>query len=265
MPAREHDSQLKAMLSFYDSVTHVTPEGDSLVSEDTLEGLGTAGTSTSRSLLHSLFGSIFRVAFPSGSSSGPTSPPQPSPVPSRGEASSSSSNQGLEEPASPRREMSTVSPVSHASPRQEETETTPRTQETPEQKTQPLQSGQPGEEQHTETKNDSDGTVDDSGHQSSTTASEPAKVKKTFGLTTFIPHPGYFLAGAIAGGVSRTATAPLDRLKVYLLVNTTNKPTEIAALKKAAPGGIIRNAVRPIGDAIRDLFRSGGIKGFFAG
>lgn len=256
MPAREHDSQLKAMLSFYDSVTHVTPEGDSLVSEDTLEGLGTAGSSTSRSLLHSLFGSIFRVAFPSGH----TSPPQPSPVPSRGEATS----QSWDEPASTDREMSTASQVSHASLRQEKIEK-PQTRQVPEQRTQQQQQQQqPEEEVDAGTENDSDGALDHSG-QPSTTAAEAAKVKKKFGLTAFIPHPGYFLAGAIAGGVSRTATAPLDRLKVYLLVNTSNKPVDIGALKQARPGGIIKNAVRPIGDAVRDLFRSGGLKGFFAG
>ncbi|KAJ4151216.1 hypothetical protein LMH87_011930 [Akanthomyces muscarius] len=77
---------------------------------------------------------------------------------------------------------------------------------------------------------------------------------------------GYFLAGAIAGGVSRTATAPLDRLKVYLLVNTQNRgETAVAALKRGKPLAALKNAARPFSDAIRDVYRSGGIRGFFAG
>ena len=39
----------------------------------------------------------------------------------------------------------------------------------------------------------------------------------TTALTSFLPKPGYFVAGATSGAVSRTATAPLDRLRVYLI------------------------------------------------
>lgn len=89
---------------------------------------------------------------------------------------------------------------------------------------------------------------------------------RSFKLTDFAPQPGYFLAGAIAGGVSRTATAPLDRLKVYLLVNTQSRgETAVAALKKGKPLIALKNAARPFSDAIRDVYRSGGIRGFFAG
>jgi len=78
---------------------------------------------------------------------------------------------------------------------------------------------------------------------------------------------GYFLAGAIAGGVSRTATAPLDRLKVYLLVNTSDKTAADAAdaAKKGRVASAVKHAARPFRDAIRDIFRSGGFAGFFAG
>lgn len=77
---------------------------------------------------------------------------------------------------------------------------------------------------------------------------------------------GYFLAGAIAGGVSRTATAPLDRLKVYLLVNTSSR-TETAgvALRQGRPLAALKNAAKPFGDAFRDLVRSGGVRSLFAG
>ena len=244
MPAREHDSQLKALLSFYDSVTHVTPEGDSLVSEETLEGLGTAGTS--RSLLHSLFGSMYRVAFPFGHTKSPT----PAPPPAQSRAGGAASLE-LEQPPAPGRDMNAGGEALHTSLELAETE-----QQLREHQTQPI-------EDDAVTQSDSDGTLDDRGQLST---AETVNVKKIFKLTDFIPHPGYFLAGAIAGGVSRTATAPLDRLKVYLLVNT-NKPTEaaVAALKKAQPVGVVKNAVRPIGNAIRDLFQSGGLRGFFAG
>ncbi|KAL3962228.1 hypothetical protein ACCO45_003751 [Purpureocillium lilacinum] len=77
---------------------------------------------------------------------------------------------------------------------------------------------------------------------------------------------GYFLAGAIAGGVSRTATAPLDRLKVYLLVNTkSSSETAAAALRQGRPIAALQNSLRPIKDAVRDLFQSGGLRSFFAG
>ncbi|OPB43241.1 calcium dependent mitochondrial carrier protein [Trichoderma guizhouense] len=77
---------------------------------------------------------------------------------------------------------------------------------------------------------------------------------------------GYFLAGAIAGGVSRTATAPLDRLKVYLLVNTNSgAETAVTALKQGRLVDALRNAARPFSDAVKDLYRSGGLRSFFAG
>ncbi|RXG43636.1 hypothetical protein VDGE_01237 [Verticillium dahliae] len=77
---------------------------------------------------------------------------------------------------------------------------------------------------------------------------------------------GYFLAGAVAGGVSRTATAPLDRLKVYLLVNTkSSADTALAALKQGRPLVALANAGKPFGDAFRDLWQAGGMRSLFAG
>jgi solute carrier family 25 phosphate transporter 23/24/25/41 len=106
-------------------------------------------------------------------------------------------------------------------------------------------------------------------HQESSSTASAVKTRRKFELTEFIPDPGYFLAGAVAGGVSRTATAPLDRLKVYLLVNTgtgsANAAKAINSVASGRPLGLVKNALRPFSDAIRDLFRSGGIKGFFAG
>ncbi|KAJ2991381.1 hypothetical protein NUW58_g2535 [Xylaria curta] len=91
------------------------------------------------------------------------------------------------------------------------------------------------------------------------------KVKKSV-LIRYIPDPGYFIAGAIAGGISRTATAPLDRLKVYLLVNTkTDANVALNAAKKGRFVLALKNAGRPFIAAVRDLYKSGGLRGFFAG
>jgi solute carrier family 25 phosphate transporter 23/24/25/41 len=82
----------------------------------------------------------------------------------------------------------------------------------------------------------------------------------------YIPDPGYFIAGAIAGGISRTATAPLDRLKVYLLVNTKSDANVVLdAAKKGRPLTAVKSAGRPLIAAVGDLYKSGGLRGFFAG
>lgn len=85
-------------------------------------------------------------------------------------------------------------------------------------------------------------------------------------LTELLPEPGYFLAGAVSGGVSRTATAPLDRLKVYLLVNTkTPADAALSAAKHGHPLAALRNAGGPILDAVVTLWKTGGFRTFFAG
>jgi solute carrier family 25 (mitochondrial phosphate transporter), member 23/24/25/41 len=85
-------------------------------------------------------------------------------------------------------------------------------------------------------------------------------------LTSYLPEPGYFVVGAVAGAVSRTCTAPLDRLKVYLLVNTKSSANvALDAAKHGHPMTAIAGAVRPIGEAIRSLYRIGGLQTFFAG
>jgi solute carrier family 25 phosphate transporter 23/24/25/41 len=100
--------------------------------------------------------------------------------------------------------------------------------------------------------------------------SDIVEEEETAGITTrltdLLPEPGYFLAGAVSGGVSRTATAPLDRLKVYLLVNI--KPQANVALdaaKSGRPLAALRNAGGPIVDAVVSLWKTGGLRTFFAG
>lgn len=239
MPAREYDSQLRAVLSFYYSVVNVTPEGDSIVSEETLGGLGTA--SSFRSLVQSLFGSLLRVAFPSGFT---TTAPEPSSArPARPAADSALDDSPRSKDAISAADAAPQLAVASAEV-----------------------SSQQDQEAFTDVvaQDVGDGTRD-SRQRSSTAAA--VQTKKKFRLTDFVPDPGYFLAGAIAGGVSRTATAPLDRLKVYLLVNTNNKTAETAP-GSIKPGRLVsaaKNATRPFKDAIREIFRSGGVRGFFAG
>ena len=84
-------------------------------------------------------------------------------------------------------------------------------------------------------------------------------------LTDLLPEPGYFLAGGVAGVVSRTATAPLDRLKVYLIAQVDVKHEAVNAAKSGAPVEAAKKATRPLVDATKQLWRMGGLRSMFAG
>jgi len=84
-------------------------------------------------------------------------------------------------------------------------------------------------------------------------------------LTDFLPDAGYFIAGGLAGMVSRTATAPLDRLKVYLIAQVNPKESAIKAAKEGSPVKAVRKFGQPLVDACVDLWRAGGMRSLFAG
>lgn len=84
-------------------------------------------------------------------------------------------------------------------------------------------------------------------------------------LTEILPDPGYFAAGAIAGIFSRTATAPIDRLKVYLIANVSTKSAPLEAVKQGNATAAAKLAGQPLVAAIKELWNAGGIRSLFAG
>ncbi|KAG9570333.1 hypothetical protein KCU60_g17290, partial [Aureobasidium melanogenum] len=70
---------------------------------------------------------------------------------------------------------------------------------------------------------------------------------------------GYFLAGGISGVASRTTTAPLDRLKVYLIAQTgTNEAVQ--AVKSGAPAAAAKSSANTLVRACKELWAAGGIR-----
>lgn len=64
------------------------------------------------------------------------------------------------------------------------------------------------------------------------------------GISKHVNTAKYLIAGGVAGATSRTATAPLDRLKVVLQVQTTRAS---------------------IGSTVREIWKDGGVMSFFRG
>ena len=84
-------------------------------------------------------------------------------------------------------------------------------------------------------------------------------------LTTLFQQSGYFIAGGLAGMVSRTATAPLDRLKVYLIAQTSNTSEALEKAKDGSPAKAAKSLGRPLVNALKELWAAGGIRSLFAG
>ncbi|TID13548.1 hypothetical protein CANINC_004906 [Pichia inconspicua] len=84
---------------------------------------------------------------------------------------------------------------------------------------------------------------------------------------------GYFLAGGLSGVVSRTCTAPLDRIKVFLIARTDlsstllKKKSDIVhhveeITHKKIPDKKIES---PLIRSIKTIYRQGGLKAFYVG
>lgn len=84
-------------------------------------------------------------------------------------------------------------------------------------------------------------------------------------LLTRSPTIGFFVAGAVAGAVSRTCTAPLDRLKTYLIANTAKSQLAISAAAKGDIIAVVMHLGRPLTAAFRELWKSGGIRSLYSG
>ena len=301
MPAYNTDETLHAILSFYS----LTSEGDSLVSDETLEGLG-----TSRSLLYILFGSIIRMLQPEAErrkrknmQSLLEEGPGQQRASAAGQAEQAASTSAASTAVETQSESLSSTTISTRSRSSSLSSSSPSSSSASSSLSTSLvssdvllkPSSRLGAAGMAETPS-GNGTTSTAGDgldeeavegelllATSATARKSAQnvaavahhyhekqvpQKSLWKLTDFVPDPGYFVAGAIAGGVSRTATAPLDRLKVYLLVNTSKTNTlhdTVGALKSGQFVKALGHAVSPFRGAIRELWMAGGARSFFAG
>lgn len=243
MPSSHDDPApaLEAALSYYSHIVTINAEGDSNLSEDTLEGLGTTGF-----LFQALFGSLLKVANPDATAIAPTRP-----TPTRDDQAPPTADALHSLPASDRELAESLDMASSvASVRYAYGASPARAQQ--------IMSAGSTDNPPRPLRNREEDVADFQQEEDE----EAVKIK----LTDLLPEPGYFLAGAVSGGVSRTATAPLDRLKVYLLVNTqTPKDVALAAAKHGKPLVALRNASGPIVEAMATLWKAGGFRTFFAG
>jgi solute carrier family 25 phosphate transporter 23/24/25/41 len=231
LPTDTQTPPLKAVLSYYSSTYALNAEGDTSIREETLEGLGTI----SPVFLNYLFGAVIKIAMPPpprsrAFPSNPT-PPQSDPVTS-----------ATTDEASERKMLE----ANQAHFVQAPLETTARPHL-------PFP-GPSASEAESDQQELNDKQLSD----------KIASPKKSL-LTSLLPHPGYFAAGGLAGVVSRTATAPLDRLKVYLIAHTGPVVGSLEVAKKGNVGEVTKQFGRPIILAYRDLLQAGGWRNLFAG
>lgn len=225
---------LKAVLSYYSSSVTLNAEGDTAISEETLQGLGMARQSRFPSL-SVLFGAIFKIAEPPRNPNRPLSPDAiPSPVEN-----------------------------TQLSPRQEEFQATPEAASIGNSPYRTIAAeADAAPEHHNEHLFDDS---ENSEEEERLLGEEIATDKKKLLLTEILPDPGYFAAGAVAGVVSRTATAPLDRLKVFLLTNVGPAKDSLDAVKKGDAAAVAKTVGRPLINATKELWNAGGIRSLFAG
>lgn len=271
-----HGSPLEAALSYYSHIVTVNAEGDSSVSEDTLEGLGMKGL-----LLNTLFGSILRLAQPP-----PTPSPSLTPRLDSGDTNDSptsnrtppSYDQNRSDAARNGDMTAAVSSYPQAAAAaaagnvasgaaatsraiRDTAETAVKTKFATSSSADILASNSHAE--FLDGVHDSDSQVPFS--EIAVNEEECEDVSESR-LMSLLPEPGYFAAGALSGGISRTATAPIDRLKVYLLVDSKSKTKTVLTAAKGGYGlAALRQAGTPVTAAITDLYKTGGFRTFFAG
>ncbi|KAK3204111.1 hypothetical protein GRF29_106g1711225 [Pseudopithomyces chartarum] len=94
---------------------------------------------------------------------------------------------------------------------------------------------------------------------------EPPVLSVASVLIGCLPDIEYFVAGGIAGIVSRSSTAPLDRLKVYLIAQTNVAEQAVADAKSGNVFRAALNAWRPLAGATKELWQAGGMRSLYAG
>ncbi|GAM85123.1 hypothetical protein ANO11243_031270 [Dothideomycetidae sp. 11243] len=196
---------MKAVLSYYQSTVKVNSEGDVHLSDETIQGLGTAS-----SFLHThVFGAILQILSPSTSY----------------------------QYHRPRMADADPSPALHVLDAQDQDR------------------GAAHEEL-------ADGLVMS---QQEGEAHHPVLLQEQHVERSDASPRGYFLAGGLSGVASRTTTAPLDRLKVYLIAQTDSASAAVENAKKGAPVQATKQSAHTLINACRDLWAAGGIRSLFAG
>lgn len=217
---------LKAVLSYYSSTITLNAEGDTAISEETLEGLGNNNfpdhTSNFLANLSTLlFGALFKIAEPPKNNRTTfDSAPELLPLPTHSQTTSTTSPDSLDD-------------MEHV--------------------------------QSHFIEGTRDVAIDFAPTAKEAVVEGVEAIKKKSLLTEILPDPGYFAAGAVAGIVSRTSTAPLDRLKVYLIASVGNAKGSLDAVKKGDAVAAARHIGQPLIDASKDLWKNGGIRNLFAG
>jgi solute carrier family 25 (mitochondrial phosphate transporter), member 23/24/25/41 len=258
MPAAE--TSLQELLTYYQTAMKMNAEGDVLIGDDTIQGLGNFATF----FVNALFGSIIAVANPARHTSLSASPPYTPnllstlsilfPILSSPHPSTDLGTFGSSDIESDDFPLATSNMSKGLSPKARP----PTTGAEAAVAVSDLRA-LPG----AGTGGNADIAADSAAGGSSMGPSLWQELKPM--LIACVPNPGYFLAGGIAGIVSRTATAPLDRLKVFLIAQTTVQPQAIEAAKSGAAITAVRGAGANLINATKELWKAGGMRSLYAG